>query len=313
MVETRWPLLRTEQFELTVEKAREHQAMQRLPKDRELSQRRIQEHKADFDAGNVVVFNWVIAELPDGSKVGLNGNTTSHMIANGVCAIPKGAVARWDYYSAKDLADAGDLWSRLDSRHSARSVYETAKAAASGDPELAELSADLLVKAGNAILSVDRKVYCANWSQQERDSIRPRLRPFAFWFHALPVPKGRLFNKMKQMLGLLTVCYKSWLLDPDLATEFWSQMIKETDTAGNPIHPGSGPAQLRKFVLDPPALSAPGGAKRVTGSTRWSVYASQAWNAWVEGRHRTLRATGCEHELLRPAEKASPSRRAASA
>lgn len=221
---------------LTPEIAKTFATMDRLPGERPLKPKRLKFFEEHIVNGTFIDPTWSVGVCKaDGKKYRLDGQHTSTILASLAPEVfPKDKLVTIVTYEFDSITeDAVMLFDMFDNPASARNNEEMMNVFRAEHEELTDTSSAMCVAVGNGIYQYE--------SAQEKGKLYPpRVRGlyfhderninFAQWvrdlFSAEGVKNGWLLNKS----GIVSEMLADWILSAEVASEFWSYVLKENHT-----------------------------------------------------------------------------------
>jgi len=120
-------LVKSAVLPLTKELAREHQALDASPTERDLQPRRIKHLRQKAELGHLVTFHWAKAKIAD-QWVRMNGQHSATMLAQLNGEFPEGLFVTLDEYEVDSTDGLALLFRQFDDRVSSRSTADVAGA-----------------------------------------------------------------------------------------------------------------------------------------------------------------------------------------
>jgi hypothetical protein len=197
-----------------------------------ITERPLDDSRVDYLANKVVEgaaipFLWSYARL-DGKDYRINGQHSSHALAQMNGNMPENLVAHVDEYEVKDEAELVHLFRQFDARKSGRSPLDVANAYASVVPGLAGIPREILKLGAEGI----------NWGRGAVDGLQARKADDRYIEMTLPQNLdflqglGAIFSiKTPELRSLPVVAaqYKTHFIDPDRSAKFWSSVARGGD------------------------------------------------------------------------------------
>jgi hypothetical protein len=218
---------------LTPELAKKFATMDKLPGERPLKAKRLKFFEDHIKEGTFIDPSWSIGICKaDGKTYRLDGQHTSTILASLSADIfPQNKLATIVSYEFDSIEeDAPMLFDTFDNPQSARNNEEMMGVFRSSHSDMDELSNSLCVNVANGIFHYE--------SGQAQGVIYPtRVRglyfadqrniDFAQWIKSMfddeAVKNGWLLSKS----GIISEMLADWILSAEVATEFWSYVLKE--------------------------------------------------------------------------------------
>lgn len=259
--------------------------MEPAPRDRPLSERRVEVYKKIAEQGGFRPLTWASAKCGEtGSVYRVNGKHTSTMLSR-LDKLPDDLYVTVDRYYCDELDDVAKLYATFDSRLQSRNTADINRSFASCVPELGEVAARTI----NLVVSgIAFHQYGTDYSRlqpAERAEALLEHHGFAVWAHNLFGHSDNTNPHMKRV-AVFAAMFGSYCVSKSDAEKFWVAVMEETGTS-----PNLPDRKLARFLLLYHSKKASGSDKsaryRVTDK-EYYVKCVHAWNAWRKGETTNL-------------------------
>lgn len=261
--------------------------MDAAPKDRPLSEKRLQVYQQILNRGEFRPVTWASAYCPEtGATYRVNGKHTSILLSR-ADPVPDLFVTV-EEYECETLEDVARLYSTFDSKMQSRTANDIYRSFASCVPELSEVPHRVIsLTIGGIAYSERQDTYATNSTAAERAEAILEHHDFALWVHNTisgSVEKVRHLYRLAVFAAMFSTYQKSH----QAATDFWKSVAEESDPkADMPTR------KLSRFLLT--HFSSKGGnhVDRVSrryrvGDREVFVKCLHAWNAWRKNEPTNL-------------------------
>lgn len=275
--------------------ALEFAEMEPAPKDRPLSERRLQVYTALMNRGEFRPMSWASIRCHEtGVTYRVNGKHTS-TICSTLNPLPE-LYAVVERYECDDLDDVGRLYGTYDSKMQARTTADINRSFASCVPGLADIPTKIInACAGGMSFATFFQNYTSREQPAERAERLLEHSDFVEWINAT-LFRGSTGRQTHLMRVPVVACiFQSYRKDRDRATEFWLAVRDETGVA-----PDLPDRRLAKYLTT--SISSNGGRINA-GVNRFRVTDREhfakcvmAWNAWRKGE-KTQMAYYADREI----------------
>jgi hypothetical protein len=270
----------------------EFKEMTPAPRDRPLSERRIDVYIKLLEEGQFRPVTWASAACQEtGETYRVNGKHTSEMLSR-LHSIPEFYVVL-ERYTCATLDDVAMLYATFDSKMQSRSAKDIYLSFAGVIPRLRDLPQNIinLSVCGMALETFGPEMY-ANTQPAERAELLMDNVPFVMWLRDL-LEGGSTSSEIvranhtrcphlrrQTVVAAMFACRKRSV---EKATEFWTEVRDET--GGKPTDPSR---KLARFLTTMSISKKDSGGK--VQMTPKAVYAKclHAWNAWRRGETTNL-------------------------
>jgi hypothetical protein len=267
--------------------AREFAEMEPAPKDRPLSERRLQVYTLLMNKGEFRPMSWAsILCKETGVTYRVNGKHTSTICAT-LDPLPE-LFAVVERYECDTLDDVGRLYGTYDSKMQARTTADINRSFASCVPGLADIPVKILnACAGGMSFATYFQTYRHQEQPAERAERLLEHSDFVVWLNATLFHGATSKNSHLMRVPVVACVFQSYQKDEGKAREFWLAVRDETGLA-----PDLPDRKLAKYLTT--SISSTG-ARVHSGVNRFRVtdrehYAKcvMAWNAWRKGETTTM-------------------------
>lgn len=264
-------LKKSETIPLTRKAVEEFRRLEASPTERELDPRRLKWIRDKADRGELVNFQWAIAQLGK-AKIRVNGQHSSAMLADLPDELwPAGLMIHLDTYAVEEMADVVALFRQFDARRSSRSSADIAGAYQGLEGDLGD------IPRSEGKLAIDG-VY---WHRRNVQGLPPartdeqyelfhltELHPFVRWVSALVDVKTPELRRAPVVAAM----FATWEADRERAADFWHS----TARGGNETDPTGATQALSNFLV-----ASMGNARRDLKPAQFYQGCVSAWNAFV--------------------------------
>lgn len=273
-------------YKATRKLAERFATMDPAPKDRLLSERRLQVYEQLLGRGEFRPVTWASAycEETDGTYR-VNGKHTSVLLSR-ANPLPELYVTV-EEYACDTLEDVARLYATFDSKMQSRTANDIYRSFASCVPELDIVSQRVIsLSIGGVWYAQYQDNYTTNRSAAERAEAILEHHDFALWAYQV-FPGGAKPASHLLRLAVFAAAFATYQKSKEAATQFWLAVIEESGTKAD-----LPDRKLAKYLLT--HFSAKGGhqgAKSMryrVGDREIFVKCLHAWNAWRRGEATNL-------------------------
>lgn len=281
---------RPKTLRVTKSLAKEFAEMDPAPKDRPLSERRLQVYQRLFKEGSFRPCTWARASCKEtGGSYRVNGKHTS-VLLSGLDPLPEFYVTIEDY-DCETLEDVARLYGTFDSRIQSRTVSDINLSFAATVPELADLSRKTInLMVGGVNYHLDGAAPGANKQLAERAEVILEYPDFALWLHNLFTVGGQTDRERRsckhlQRSSVVAAMFGTWTKVKGASTEFWTAVRDETGET-----PTVPDRKLARYLLTVGVNNGSGANKvRTADGKELYVKCLHAWNAWRRQENTDMR------------------------
>lgn len=268
--------------------ATEYANMDPAPRDRPLSERRLQVYQRIFSQGSFRPVTWAKAECVEtGGTYRVNGKHTSILLSGLPSPLPEFYVTI-ETYQCETLDDVARLYATFDSRTQSRTTSDINLSFAGTVPNLAELPAKSI---NVAVSGMSYHIHGESWGSippPERAELLLEHCDFVLWFHSIMTPpeyeEEHRNSRHMQRQAVAAAMMGTWQKSQSDSTKFW--MAVRNETGDKPTLPDR---KLARYLLTVSVNKGPGSKKIKVGTGReMYVKCIHAWNAWRRGETSNL-------------------------
>jgi hypothetical protein len=261
--------------------------MDRLPRDRDLSERRLMVYRRVLNAGEFRPVTWASAACAEtGSTYRVNGKHTSLMLSE-LPHLPEDFFVTVERYSCPTLEDVARLYATFDSRESTRTTKEIVNSFASTVTEFAGLNRSIFAL---VVAAASYHKWGQNYASEHPVAERAELLldhvDFAAWANGILFPADGEAKRSAHLrrAAVVAAMLVTWTKAKKAADEFWSHVRDEDDADRD-----GASRVLARFLTRVGAKSdfALKGKKMVTFREMY-VRCLHGWNAWRKGEDTKL-------------------------
>ena len=260
--------------------------MDAVPRDRPLSERRLQVYQRLFARGQFRPVTWAKAVCKEtGGTYRVNGKHTS-ILLSGMKTLPEFFVTI-EEYSCDTLDDVSRLYATFDSKTQSRTSRDINLSFAGTISELDEVSSNCI---GQAVAGMSHHIWQGRLSTTtaaERAELLLEHTAFVLWLSDLMNQDGARAGYISaKRLGrqpVVGAMFATWQKDGPAATRFWREVRDETGK-----EPTAPDRVLSRYIRDVNSKRG-GGARwgtRHADNREQYVKCLHAWNAWRTGEKR---------------------------
>ncbi len=275
-----WKLIGSPKTQKATRKlAEEFVTMEMAPRDRPLSERRLQVYQQILNKGEFRPVTWASANcLETGATYRVNGKHTSILLSKAE-PLPELYVTV-EKYECDTLEDVARLYSTFDSKMQSRTANDIYRSFASCIPELVEVPAKVinLTICGVAYFTY-QDAYGAKQTAQERAENIFEHSDFAMWVPRV-IPSTAEKNRHLYRLAVFAAMFATYTKSKSAASDFWKAVCEESGSQAN-----LPDRKLARYLLT--HFSSKGGNQVNSKAGRYRVADREiyvkclhAWNAW---------------------------------
>lgn len=265
-------------YKATRKLAERFATMDPAPKDRPLSERRLQVYEQIINRGEFRPVTWASAYCTEtGGTYRVNGKHTSILLSR-ADPIPTLFVTI-EEYECDELEDVARLYATFDSKMQSRTASDIYRSFASCVPELVDIPHRAINLSISGMAYAEHQDAYGRFTPAERAEAILEHSDFALWVNdIIPFNVGK--NRHLQRLAVYAAVFATYQKSKAAATEFWKAVCEESGKEAT-----LPDRKLARYLLT--HFSAKGGSQANTRSTRYRVADREifvkclhAWNAW---------------------------------
>lgn len=220
-----------ELHDLTLEFATEMSQLPALPGERDRKPGRVEHLTNLIRSGKFVDPTWAVAiDKTTSKKYRANGQHSSYALSHLPADVgyPPRLMVTVETYTLDSMEDAHDLFDVFDSPSSVRNNSDYMRMCQSAYPDMTELPSPFLVQMMNGIdlheaTRPDGKHIPSRY-RGDHFLTDPVKREFVLWAHTY---SDKLNSHFMAKVGIVAEMYGDYLADRQIATEFWTYLIRE--------------------------------------------------------------------------------------
>ena len=262
--------------------------MDALPRDRDLSERRLMVYRRILAAGEFRPVTWASCYCDEDDTVyRVNGKHTSTLLSQ-VDPLPKDFYVTIERYSCPNLEDVARLWSTFDSSTSARTGGDIVNSFASTVREFDGLPKKLFPL---VVAAASHREWGIGYHNQAAMPERAELLldnvDFALWLNGVIYPRDGDSNRAKHLIRtpVTSAMLKTYEKSKSASDEFWKLVRDETASQG------TASRMLARFLIRSTVKNYQGGRpdSDIVSFREMYVRCVLAWNAWRRGQVTSLK------------------------
>jgi hypothetical protein len=226
-------LLKAETLPLTRELVERHRGLKASPTERALKPKRVAELSERLKNDLCVTFGWVTAEY-DGTIYRMNGQHSGYVLSQMNGEFPADMYVHLDHYKVDSKEGLAELFRQFDARMSARSPEDVSGAYQGLEADLEGVPVDVGKLAIDGIAWHEH--YVVGVPSQSGDD-KYRLFHHEVYHDFIKWCDGILTKKNHELRtpAIVAAIFASYRADPEAAAEFWQDVAKGGDAAGEDV------------------------------------------------------------------------------